>query len=306
MRLWITAILCVLLISEIGELRAKQIALTFDDSPRQANGVLSGSERASMLVAALERNNVEQVAFFSVSQRLDAEGQNRLKTYSDAGHIIANHTHSHPDINKTSEDAFIAEIKLASKLLGQYPTYKNWFRFPYLREGGELEKRNGVRQFLKTNKMLNAYITINNYDWYIENQFQNAAEQGIVLNDNAMKNYYVDIIMEAVEYYDQLAIKHLGRSPKHVLLLHETDISALYIDDLIQRLRQNNWKIITIEDAYEDDISEFEISSPLKFNPGRIGEIALSEGQTKNLWHSSLEESYLNNEFKRRVLSVSE
>lgn len=294
----------ILISFAISQANAKQLALSFDDSPRAAGGYLTGPERAQRLIAALRENQVSQVAFFSVSGRLDEEGMTRLKRYNDAGYIIANHTHSHPDFNKVSLAQYVREIQQAERSLSQFSQYRKWFRFPYLREGDTREKRDGVRRFFKEQGYFNAYITLNNYDWYIESLFQNAIETDPGVDLKAVEGLYVDVLMESINYYDSLATKYLKRSPRHILLLHENDIAALFVGALIKRLRKDGWEIIPIEQAYQDDIAGFHIDQPLRFNPGRVGEVAISHGQKKGLWHSSLEEQYLEQNFNRRVLGI--
>ena len=284
---------------------AKELAITFDDSPRIAKGYFDGPTRAKKLIQNLKDHQVEQVAFFSVSKKIDTEGEKRLQAYSDAGHIIANHTHSHPDFNKLTLEQYLDDFSQADLYLSQYNSFRKFFRFPYLREGDTLEKRDGMRTALKTKGYINAYITLNNYDWYMESLFQNAIKQGIEIDFERMSRFYVDVLMESIGYYDQMAITHLGRSPKHVLLLHEMDISALFIGDLIDELRNEGWKIITPKQAYKDVISNYQTEKLYKFNPGRIGEIAKDNGQNKKLWHSSLDEKYLEQRFKKDVLKSS-
>lgn len=281
---------------------SKEIAITFDDSPRHASGYFDGSTRSTKLISELKKHKVKQVAFFSVSKRLDDEGVERLKRYGAAGHIIANHTHSHPNINNLTIDDYTKDVLLADKKLKSFSNFKKLFRFPYLREGDTLAKRDGMRKLLLEQGYTNAYITLNNYDWYIEVLFQRAIEQGRNVNLERMRKFYVDTLMESIEYYDQMAITHLGRSPKHVLLLHEMDISALFIGDLVVELRQRGWNIITPEEAYRDDIAKYQVENPLKFNPGRIGEIARDKGQRKGLWHKTLDEKYLDKTFTEQVL----
>lgn len=282
---------------------AKEIAITFDDSPRNASGYFDGPTRAKTLINELKKHNVEQVVFFSVSKRLDEEGIQRLKTYSDAGHIIANHTHSHPNFNDLPLKEYQQDFLIADKKLKEFDNFQKLFRFPYLREGDTFVKRDGMRLLLKDMGYRNAYITLNNYDWYIEQLFQDAVAKGLEVNLEKLRRFYVETLMQSIEYYDQVAVAHLGRSPKHVLLLHEMDISALFIGDLVYELRKNGWKIITAEAAYADDIAKYQIESPLKYNPGRIGEIARDNGQKKGLWHKTLNEKYLKQQFNRQVLT---
>lgn len=282
--------------------KSKEIAITFDDSPRKADGYFNGPTRAKQLIKELKNHQVRQVAFFSNSKKLDPEGIQRLHAYSKAGHIIANHTHSHPDFNKVTLHEYSQNFLLADSKLNQFKNFKKLFRFPYLREGDNVQKRDGMKAMLKKHGYLNAYITLNNYDWYIENMFQSAIKKGVLIDFERMRQFYVQVMMESIEYYDEMAKTHLGRSPKHILLLHEMDISALYVGDLIDELRRRGWKIISPEEAYTDEIARYQPQRLFRYNPGRIGEIARDKGQKKGLWHKSLDEKYLEKRFTEEVL----
>jgi peptidoglycan-N-acetylglucosamine deacetylase len=281
---------------------SKEIAITFDDSPRHAKGYFDGNTRSKKLIDELRSHHVKQVAFFSVSERLNKEGIERLNRYAKAGHIIANHTHSHPNINQLTLENFSQDFLMAHNKLKSFDNYSKLFRFPYLREGDTRLKRDGMRQLLQEHGYRNAYITLNNYDWYIEVLFQRAIKKGEEVDMGRMKAFYVDTLMESIEYYDQMAVTRLGRSPKHVLLLHEMDISALFIGDLVDELRKRGWSIISPLEAYKDEIADYQIDTPLKYNPGRIGEIARDKGQKTGLWHHTLDEKYLDEMFSLRVL----
>ena len=194
---------------------AKEIALTFDDSPRHARGFFYGHERAKKLIESLKNSDVEQVAFFSVSKQIDTEGRARLLTYADAGHIIANHTHSHPNINAIPVKEYIKDFKIADKVLKDYSNFKKWFRFPYLREGKTIESRDGMRAALKDLGYFNAYITINNYDWYIETMFQREVKRpGFSLSK--MKDFYVSVMMVICPHsYSQVNVSFLAHNSSH-------------------------------------------------------------------------------------------
>jgi len=282
---------------------SKEIAITFDDSPRIAEGYFSGPDRAKKLIEELKTHEIQKVVFFSNSAKLNPEGIQRLQAYSQAGHIIANHTHNHPDFNKMSLEDYAENFLLADSKLSQFKSYKKFFRFPYLREGDNEQKRDGMRDVLNKHGYFNAYITLNNYDWYIENLFQEAIKVGVELDIDRMQTFYINVMIESIEYYDKMAQTHLGRSPKHILLLHEMDISALFVGDLVDELRRKGWKIITLEEAYTDEISQYKSQLVFPYNPGRIGEIARKAGQKKGLWHKILDEEYLTQRFKEEVLN---
>lgn len=280
----------------------KEIAITFDDAPRVATGYYSGPQRANKLVATLKAHAVEQVAFFSVSSKLNGEGLTRLQTYANAGHIIANHTHSHPDFNQLTLNQYRRDFMTAHHALSNIKGFERYFRFPYLREGSTHNKRDGMRDTLQKEGYKNAYITLNSYDWYIEKLFQNAIKSDYSIDMDKMRDFYVNVLIESIEYYDNMAMRYMGRSPKHVLLLHEMDISALFIGDLINALRNKGWKIISLQQAYRDNLSKYNVQKLFKFNPGRVGEVAKNGGQKKGLWHRTLNEKYLEQRFNKEVL----
>ena len=45
--------------------------------------------------------------------------------------------------------------------------------------------------------------------------------------------------------------KPMTPSPAHVMLLHETDLAAFYITDLVAALKTKGWTIITNDEAYD-------------------------------------------------------
>jgi peptidoglycan/xylan/chitin deacetylase (PgdA/CDA1 family) len=281
---------------------AKEIAITFDDAPRFARGYFDGPTRAIKLIDNLQKASIDQVAFFSVSKELNEEGTARIDKYANAGHLIANHTNTHPDFNVTSLSDYKKDFITADDKLSHFKNFIKWFRFPYLREGNDLEKRDGMRKTLNDMGYTHAYVTINNYDWYIEDLFQKAIKNGKKIDFEKLKKFYVSVLIDGVEYYDQMAVRLLERSPKHVILLHETDINALFIGDLAQELKNRGWKIISPKAAYEDKISNYLATTVARFNPGRIGEIARDRGETAGLWHEACNETYLENRFNKEVI----
>ncbi len=48
----------------------------------------------------------------------------------------------------------------------------------------------------------------------------------------------------------------MSPAPAHVPLLHETDLAAMYISDLVAELRRNGWTIVTADKAFADPINK--------------------------------------------------
>lgn len=273
---------------------AQEIALTFDDAPMEDGAYFTGSERTDRIIAHLKTNHVPQAAFFVITKNIeDNAGLPRLKKYVDAGHVLANHTHSHRWIHNVGTNNYIQDIHHADSVLKTINGYKPWFRYPFLDEGRTKSARDSIRTALKNKGLANGYVTIDNYDWYLNGETRKAIRAGKKVNEALLKNVYIEHIWKSIQFYDDVAKKHLGRSPKHVLLLHENDLAAKFLGDLIQFLRAKGWKIISPTEAYQDPIAG-EIPDVLFNGQGRVAAIARSKGvPAKDLIQDSEDELYL-------------
>jgi peptidoglycan-N-acetylglucosamine deacetylase len=171
-RIVIAYTLCTFL---FPDLFAQEIALTFDDAPMEDGAYFTGSERTERIITQLKANNVSQVAFFVITKNIeDNAGLPRLKKYVDAGHLLANHTHSHRWIHTIGADNYIRDIHQADSVLKTIHGYQPWFRYPFLDEGRTKPVRDSIRTALKNKGLSNGYVTIDNYDWYLNSEVRKA------------------------------------------------------------------------------------------------------------------------------------
>jgi peptidoglycan-N-acetylglucosamine deacetylase len=288
----------------------KRIALTFDDIPRQQGAFLSPDDRTEKLIMALQLAKVKQAAFFLNPGRLDTPdgqgGEARIAAYVSAGHVIANHSFSHPHLGSTDADAYLSDIDAAAVWLKGRPGNRPWFRFPYLAEGGaDKVKRDAIRAGLKARGLRNGYATADGSDWHLEDLTLQAKKDGKPMDMEALKKLYVQVQMSAVEYHDTLARQTLGRSPAHVLLMHETDLAALFLVDFVAELRRNGWKIITADEAFADPISKAMPDVPFAYGT-LIGSMAWEKDIKPPLWPIWIGAATATFLFEKRVLKTPE
>jgi peptidoglycan/xylan/chitin deacetylase (PgdA/CDA1 family) len=256
------------------ELSAKEISISFDDAPNNGSQYYSGIQRTNALVKSLNEAKVSRAAFYLNPVRMkSSEYLERVKSYALAGHALGNHSYDHPNLKDVGADAFIENIQKAHSLIKGLDGFKSLFRYPFLSKGKTFEEHRKVSNALSELKYQDACITIDNFDWYMDSLFQKALKEKKKINFKKLKAAYVEILMDSINFYDKLAIKVIGRSPKHVLLLHENDLNALFLSNLIQALRENGWKIITPEDAYSDPIWK-RTPKTLHHGDGRIAALA--------------------------------
>jgi peptidoglycan/xylan/chitin deacetylase (PgdA/CDA1 family) len=287
-------ILIILSILTGGSGYSKEIALSFDDAPRAFTALIPGSDRPGLLVEALKESRVSQVVFFCNTSRFDDAGKARIKMYSDNGHLIANHSDSHPDLNSLEPEKFWENVMLADKTLKQDAHFRRWLRFPFLHEGKTKEVRDNIREKMKSAEYRNGYVTVDTTDWYVDSLVQKKISEGYSVDRKKLGAAYVLMMMDTVEFFDRLAVKVLKRSPKHVILLHENDIAALYVKDLIAALRAKKWKIISPDEAYKDAIAADEPDTLIN-NQGRISAIARANGFKDSIWPKWDEETKVEN-----------
>ena len=290
---------------EFGELpRPRTIALTFDDATRGDGPVLTGRERTEKLIAGLAESGVDEAMFFVTTRNVESEqnGSARLRTYTTAGHSLANHSHSHQWLHKIPTQDYVADLDQARKILKTFEHVQPYYRFPFLDEGRAIDKRDALREALSERGLKNGYVTVDTYDWYLDRLLAEASEAGASWDRAGLRDLYVDVITRSSEFYDDLALRTLGRSPHHVLLLHENDVAALFITDLVDELRNRGFQIIPASEAFKDPIADREPDT-LFLGQGRIAALADEKGVPRTKLRSPTEdEDYLRRRFETQVL----
>lgn len=285
----------------------RRIALTFDDVPRGRGAFFTPDERAAQLITQLRRAGVPQAAFFITTGNLErpdgAGGEARIAAYVAAGHVIGNHSHSHLWATRTPVADYLADLDRAATWLSGRPGWRPWYRFPFLDEGRDRpERRDALRRGLAQRGLSSGYVTVDPYDWHLESLTNQAVRAGRAVDRAALRQLYIDAIVGAAEFYDRLAVDTLGRSPAHVMLLHETDLAALFIADAVAELRRRGWRVVSADEAFRDPIAAIEPDA-MYLGGGRIAGIANANGRARRelvpQWN---EEDYLTGLFNQRVL----
>lgn len=301
-------LLMALLCTAMPALAQKRIALTFDDVPRTPGAFLTVDQRTEKLIAALEKGGVEQAAFFvnpgSLVQPQGAGGTGRIDAYVAAGHVIANHSFSHPALTAMAAEDYLADIDRAEAWLKPRAGHRPWFRFPFLNEGRQDKvKRDAIRAGLAARGLRNGYVTAESSDWHMETLTIAAKAAGKTMNMDALRDLYVESHVGAAEFNEALAIKATGRPFIQVMLLHETDLAALFVDDLAAALKAKGWTIVTADDAYADPIAASAATVDVPAAQGTLTEaLAWAQGLPAPRWYERNDTRQLDALFAARVL----
>ena len=281
----------------------KRIAFSFDDTPRGAGAFLEKDERPKLLIEALKTAGIEQAAFFINPGRITPSDNDAeiVAAYAAAGHVLANHTAHHSKLAATSVEKFLADVDEAAEWLKGKPNTRPWFRFPHLDEGSkDKAKRDAIRKALKQRGLMNGYVTVDASDWYMEELAIQASKVGKTMDWNALRDLFVESYLESANFSDDLARRTLDRAPVQMVLLHDTDLAAMFVDDLAAALKRDGWQIVTADEAYRDPIAFME--PDVEFADGTRTQMLAAEKKIGNRWYMRNDQKVAKKLFAERVL----
>ena len=235
---------------------APQFSITMDDFFWQNPLKLTGAERNQSILQTLDKHSIK-AALFVIGKNIEAdEGKQLLSAWDRAGHMLANHTYSHTNLNAPDADvkAYQDDILRAEALLKDFPRFRKYLRFPFLKEGDTVAKRDAMRAFLAQHNYRNGHVTIDASDWYVDQRLT-ARLQGIPSADlKPYRDYYLEHMWSRAQYYNTLAQRVVGYQPKHTVLVHFNLLNALFLDDLIAMFKSKGWQPIDAEEAFTDPV----------------------------------------------------
>jgi peptidoglycan/xylan/chitin deacetylase (PgdA/CDA1 family) len=236
---------------------ASQAAITIDDLDLDAADTpkLTLDERNAAILNALRQHSGLKAAVFVCGMRVDNDkGKNHLSAWDEEGHIIANHSYSHFSYPDTAVEKYEQDIVHGEGIIKDYPHFQRLFRFPFLKEGDTVAKRDRIRAFLQSHRYRMGYVTIDTSEWAIDARLRKRLQKQPDADLSAYREFYLSHIWERTLYYDGLAREVLGRSVKHTLLIHHNLLNALFLSDMLRMFQQQGWKLINASEAYTDPI----------------------------------------------------
>lgn len=268
------------------------ISFTFDDGITYDILNYPFKEWNQMILKSLEDENLTAAFFVTGVNKLDERGTFLLKSWDKKGHRIGNHTFTHPNFNSknVSIDDFKYEFLKTDSIISSLENHIPLFRFPYLKEGNDSLKITTFRTFLKQQNHKNGYVTIDASDWYVNSRMIKKLKKDPEFDVAKFKKFYLDHLLDLAKYYEKLSYEMHGRHIPHTILLHHNLTSALFLDDLINHFKENNWKLINADLAFADSVYN---ASPMNIPAGEslIWAQAKESGEYENQLRYPAEDS---------------
>ncbi len=245
---------------------AQTVALTFDDGPQlKAMPLMAPQARNAALLAALAKHHVKSALFVTLGNGADRpEGLALAKAWGEAGHAIGNHTVTHLDLNAqaTTLKQYEDEILACDGAIRPLPGFRPWFRFTFLREGNTPEKRDGMKGFLKSKGMRNAYVSLDTSDWRLDAALAATLRAHPEADLKPFRAAYLAHLRQRAEAYRDLSRRLFGRDIPQVMLLHHNLINALFLDDALQQFEAMGWTFTDPGAALQDFVYTLDPQAP--------------------------------------------
>ncbi|MGF1671720.1 MAG: polysaccharide deacetylase family protein [Balneolaceae bacterium] len=254
-------------ISASAYAQQKSISITIDDVPNTTN--YQKDNISPVLLHVLDSLNVPFTLFINEG-RIQKNGftdinKELLKKWIAHGQaLIGNHTYGHSRYSEVGFDNFVKDIEQGELLTRQYASMYNkevrYFRFPFNDLGKDSTQHLQIRAYLKSRDYVIAPFTIESSDWMFNDVYQYYLDNEEPEKAKAIGEHYVNKTIELVKFYETLSETIYNRPIKQIYLCHDNAINAVYLADIITRLKKMNYEIVSFEESLTDPIYKQEDS----------------------------------------------
>lgn len=233
----------------------KKIVLTIDDDPLPSSLLFTPSQRAEAISDIIQKQNLPPVGIFVIGENLQKFGDASLKVYEKNPNIVlGNHSFSHRRLREVSLEFFKNDVQKCHDLLLNYSSFRPLFRYPYLSKGkeGVFEQ---AEAFLKSLGYQTIPGTICTQDTYLNQLFLEAQKKGKPVNLKKLEDLYVSYILSYFSVYEP------DETKTYTLILHANDLTALFLEPLVLKLRENGWAFQSVLDQHSYYDIDFDFFS---------------------------------------------
>jgi peptidoglycan-N-acetylglucosamine deacetylase len=241
----------------------RQIAVTFDDLPFGGPDLGLSRIRAEneAILATLRREGVPATGFVNegklyIPGEIDARAA-LLEKWLEAGEELGNHTFSHPSLRDTPVPAFEEDVirgeTVTRWLAGRHGGKLRYFRHPFLHTGPSLAARQDFERFLAARDYTVAPVTIENSDYIFSRVYNDMKTQGDAAGMRRPAGAYLRFTEAQLDFWEGVAQTVVGRPVRHVLLLHDNELNADHLGELLALLRRRGYRFVPLEEALRDE-----------------------------------------------------
>jgi peptidoglycan/xylan/chitin deacetylase (PgdA/CDA1 family) len=268
----------------------RTIAVTIDDLPYVKFGQGTYVERArtatARILGTLKKHKVTAVGFVNEG-KLEPPGEREaridlLRQWVNHGMVLANHTYSHPDLNRLTVEQFQEEITkgdvVSRELMRSRGPYQLYFRHPMTHTGDTREKKEAIEKFLAARGYKVTPHTIENSDFIFNPAYVKALQEGDDALAKKLRDEYLSFTIASTEFAEKISPQVFGREIPQILLIHSNDITADALDEMLQRLAQRGYTFVTLDRVMSDSAYETRETYVTSFGPTWLFRWSKSKG----------------------------
>jgi peptidoglycan-N-acetylglucosamine deacetylase len=236
----------------------RSVAITIDDLPRGGdgsdpsfNGVWAMNEK---LLQPFKDARIPVTGFVNQGKQelVGIDGFGRLlDLWLDAGAELGNHTFSHPDINNVPLADYTADVVKGEPILRAALAARGkslrFFRHPFLHAGPTAETKAGLQRFLDDAGYRVAPVTLDNSDYMYAALYTRPEYR------ERVRREYVPYMESVLEFFERRSVEVAGREFPQILLVHDNQLNADLMPELLDMFRRRGYRFITLDDALADD-----------------------------------------------------
>jgi peptidoglycan/xylan/chitin deacetylase (PgdA/CDA1 family) len=255
------------------EVSHPSIAITIDDLPVHGPYPREESEMSAtkQILAALKAEQVEAYGFLNAqwTERQPATVE-ALEAWVAAGQPLANHGFAHRHLSEMSAAEFEQELVKNEPVLKRLSGGKDWkwFRYPFIDEGENAEKRAASRAVLAKHGYKIAAVTMDFSDWAWSAPYTRCKDAGDHAAVGRLEALYLQAARESIAHYRALSQQTYGRDIPYVVLLHVSAFEGRMLPRLLKLYRDEGFRFVTLaqaqsDPAYRDQIEPHRPAEPL-------------------------------------------
>ncbi len=204
--------------------QTKNIAITIDDLPLNGPHIPIGDlqKMTKQFIDTLRKNDVPAVGFVNESL-LYVKGEtderiSLLRSWSDGGVELGNHTFGHVGFSNTPldkyEDDFVRGDAVTSRIVKGSGKTVRYFRHPFLQMGPTLETERAFEKFIGDRGYRIAPITLSSSDWMFLVAYDRAKKSGDKTAVKKVADDYIHFAEANLEYGEKASNEIFGSFSK--------------------------------------------------------------------------------------------
>jgi peptidoglycan/xylan/chitin deacetylase (PgdA/CDA1 family) len=242
---------------------ARTIAITFDDLPLAPNADDLATVRRvnERLVGTLARRKVPAIGFVNEG-KLQVTGERDariavLQRWLDAGLTLGNHTFSHLSLRDTplaeyEDDVIHGEVITRQLLARRRGAPALYFRHPFTATGPTVEVKEAFESFLHARGYTVAPFTVDSSDYIFNRLLIEALAHQDTAEAARIRTAYLDHTDAVMTFCEGLSRETFGREIPQILLIHDSELNAGVLEDLLNRLAARGYTFVSLDEALRD------------------------------------------------------